>query len=1411
MYINSHSYAQFCWVALSSRANDSVTDVQSRCIGLDFGKLSIKNAVRDPLSLQSLKRLSLVELHDRAADIYSIDIENVQVAISGSVPSLTLQGAQGWDENHHIIPKISLKSFCKVAFRPPQTVPRAEISAISENLSAAISDTQIHAMRTILLHLIPKFSDEETPVVNDSPIDMEAKVDPQFTEAEIHRMQSQQAFMFALQLDVSQAIAEVTTNTNNQLSKGSERFLHINADGLKLRARVFAFTYWAEAELHGATIRTVAEEPLLISDDELPIVKVSLEDKLSAVPIGVDHKVPPKIIRCDIGKVRMNVPEWIWEFIDNVQKLAQIEAPKPRPDASSEITLPVDLIPQDEMIFFLDVDDVQVGLWEDQEGRTSKKVATLNLEALQMKYKETSSDTTDEEDEILKKMTGRVQRLTARHHLHDFLEDDEDMGIILDFGRGVVPATLDYVQFDRTSPNYPGWMTSINANITQDILFNIDQDPLSHILRYILKVQARKPPSPLSPNALPPQDNGLSEFKFDIALHQVILNLYKPGTFRSRSRDHISLEIGNVSAHDLIHRTKKLPTLAKIKIHPVTIHSMTYDGGRAEKIMILEEATVTTDALLEKVMDTDTVFDIEALNLRPRQLRMVLDGLGVIVQTFPLAMQAKDALAGAPPPVEVVHDPNAEVTITGKHKLQVTGLDVELISGKHDVPMLGLRLPDLVLIATMTSDGDITVILDLRSFSLINPRSQHFRDLIPAIAENDVYQLSVRAVLPGENSAPMEVLISLINPELILDVDAIVSVLSEVLSFKSELQEMPSKPEGPSSPFPLIELTMQAPRLTLLQDSSDPNTSAITASAEFIALDTTDDSLFKVLHACMYQHRMGSSDEPVLFVDHFSVDAHKEGSKWKGTVDPIVVRISPRDIKFALSLQKNLLPKIQKINELMATPAPQVTPDHPETDVPEVLAQILTKTHYQAVLGGIRFVFIGDVPEIPILDMKVQNFTIDMQAWDNFKEINILTSTIGTSFNMYNFAKSKWEPVIEPWEVNAQLGFHQPPNPQIELNVSSGKRLDFVISTRTVDMVAMLQGMMTRVLTDMPMPTGRPLATSTAPYRIVNRTGLVIHVWSDEQHPGGSPATDIPNEGSIPWRFDSWRNLRDNVKVDSERNLLCLQLKGTQFNKIEKVPVSTEANRPYRLKPSDTKVPHHVLCQVKLGSDNVKEVIIRSTYLIENTSMNDLEVRMIHENGDHTDVIIAAGTDYAVPVLLAQGCRIQIRPPQGYGYDWNHNPFLWSDFLKSDSRMMIRCRSDALAAFNLLVFAVINKSTPLASQYPFMKLRISTPLKLVNLLPYDIKYQLYDKRLQEKFINTVKVGEESPVHSVELSHLLLVAIEILGVNYEASEYAVINADDPRAFRRENQIHLKDKKGGRLHLGLRYSYILSFLG
>ena len=53
---------------------------------------------------------------------------------------------------------------------------------------------------------------------------------------------------------------------------------------------------------------------------------------------------------------------------------------------------------------------------------------------------------------------------------------------------------------------------------------------------------------------------------------------------------------------------------------------------------------------------------------------------------------------------------------------------------------------------------------------------------------------------------------------------------------------------------------------------------------------------------------------------------------------------------------------------------------------------------------------------------------------------------------------------------------------------------------------------------------------SYAPYKIVNRTGGAIYVWSDSNSSDdskSSQSTKIEHGSSIEWRFEDWRKMRD--------------------------------------------------------------------------------------------------------------------------------------------------------------------------------------------------------------------------------------------------------------------------------------------
>lgn len=102
-----------------------------------------------------------------------------------------------------------------------------------------------------------------------------------------------------------------------------------------------------------------------------------------------------------------------------------------------------------------------------------------------------------------------------------------------------------------------------------------------------------------------------------------------------------------------------------------------------------------------------------------------------------------------------------------------------------------------------------------------------------------------------------------------------------------------------------------------------------------------------------------------------------------------------------------------------------------------------------------------------------------------------------------------------------------------------------------------------------------------------------------------------------------------------------------------------------------------------------------------------------------------------------------------------------------------------------------------------MRIKIAAPIELQNLLPYDFKYRIYDKNTKKDWTNFLRKGGVSPVHVVELSHLLLLSIQMQDTVFKPSEFAVINSNSQEDFRRETVLSVKDDQGIQLNLKLHY--------
>src|SRR5436190_2905450 len=101
-----------------------------------------------------------------------------------------------------------------------------------------------------------------------------------------------------------------------------------------------------------------------------------------------------------------------------------------------------------------------------------------------------------------------------------------------------------------------------------------------------------------------------------------------------------------------------------------------------------------------------------------------------------------------------------------------------------------------------------------------------------------------------------------------------------------------------------------------------------------------------------------------------------------------------------------------------------------------------------------------------------------------------------------------------------------------------------------------------------------------------------------------------------------------------------------------------------------------------------------------------------------------------------------------------------------------------------------------------MRIRLSAPVELENLLPYDFKYRIYDKNTRKDWTNFLRKGGVSPVHVVELSHLLLLSIDMQDTVFKQSDFAIINGN-AQDFKREHVLSLKDERGIQLRLKLHY--------
>lgn len=347
-----------------------------------------------------------------------------------------------------------------------------------------------------------------------------------------------------------------------------------------------------------------------------------------------------------------------------------------------------------------------------------------------------------------------------------------------------------------------------------------------------------------------------------------------------------------------------------------------------------------------------------------------------------------------------------------------------------------------------------------------------------------------------------------------------------------------------------------------------------------------------------------------------------------------------------------------------------------------------------ATLEGMRVILIGDLHELPILDLSIKNFTVNANDWSSNLSAN---TQIDMFMNIYNFSKSTWEPLIEPWQLGFNVRKAQHPA-CLTVELESKKMMELTITSATIALASKANEFLSQSDDVLSKPRG-----ADAPYRIRNYTGFDINVWADM--PGADDddenlAARLADGEEAPWRFEDWAKMREHLNTaEAKTGIVGVRLEGSGFDSISKIAVNREGEYLYSLRPRKDQVLHRLLVEVSLGTDNVKCITFRSPLLVENNTQIPVEIGVFDVEDGHLLKIekVAPGEARPAPVGAAFMKSLLIRPDQGFGYGWSDEHLWWKDLLKRPTRT-ITCKGDSgdkTPPFYFQMNASYDKTNPL--------------------------------------------------------------------------------------------------------------------
>lgn len=755
----------------------------------------------------------------------------------------------------------------------------------------------------------------------------------------------------------------------------------------------------------------------------------------------------------------------------------------------------------------------------------------------------------------------------------------------------------------------------------------------------------------------------------------------------------------------------------------------------------------------------------------------------------------------------------------------------------------------------MTEDTHFTSKVSVGSFVVQDSRKNNtseFTEIIPLL-DGDKDQFMVSVISEGKpEKKNVTVMLTVDTPTIILSLDYVFELqgfMNSVLEKPATISGLADDVESSSEESSIKENNEKAaiedtsdstmsigfsaniknPSAMLLADPTNKNTEAIIFKVEQVLVTSQNVISLAANKIGLFLCTMENiNDRHLRIIDDFSISfAHdSRGSSEnafltniQASIDPLLMRLSLRDIRLALKIFNKASelyskaqggsveePKAGEFSETFRSRLSKYAPSFTssmsgirkgsktETD-PSAPSVVIKGEELNVSIGGLRFVLIGDVHELPVLDMNVEPFDARAINWST----DLSAETHIESFvKIYNYARSTWEPLVEPWPISVYATKGDESQPSIVVDVVSRKLAEISVSSRSIALLSQISALISETLE-------LRSREEASPYRIVNETGYDIEVWNDQESVNKN-TTVIENNASAHWAFEDWKEIRENLDTDNKRGVLGVKLVGSNYEEITGISATGEGEDIIMMTPPIDGVHSRLICDVTLGEDNIKTVWLRSSVVVQNDADVSISIQMYSDDepSKAADVIIIDSKESkSLPIDYVYSGSLKIKPHIETQYAFSKERLYWKDLLYGGSTITCASSNGDQTSYYFQAEASYDKDEPLARIYPHMRLVISAPVQVLNLLPFDLGYRLYDKGSRKDWNGLIEKGKTSFIHVASLKSLLLLSVEPQGSGFGRSEFAIINTPEKSEFKRESVMTLKHESGQILRLKIYY--------